>query len=151
MNPHTLGKACAYLRHILDISWAIFGHICGIYVRKPLFNWHFLGDKLSHQTKCPTFSPETKCPKLCNDASESCWKIVGTFCQLSNFVNLKANTLGKGCAFRGHVLDISWLHSDYILATIWLHFLLYLGYISATFWLHSAYIPTNSDYILATF
>ena len=41
MNPHTLGKACAYLRHILDISWAIFGHICGIYVRKPLFNWHF--------------------------------------------------------------------------------------------------------------
>ena len=152
----------AYLGYILGNFWAYLRHIC----KKTIVQLAFLGrqivpsdkmshflprDKLSHQTNCPTFSPETKCPKLCNDASESCWKIVGTFCQLSNFVNLKANTLGKGCAFRGHVLDISWLHSDYILATIWLHFLLHLGYISATFWLHSAYIPTNSDYILATF
>ena len=83
LNPHTLGKACAYLGHILDLSWAIAGHISGIYIRKPLSNWHFSGDKLSHPTKCPTFSPATKCPNLCTDAQESCWKVVGTFCRLS--------------------------------------------------------------------
>ena len=108
---------------------------------------------MSHQTKCPSFSPETKCPKLCNDASESCWKIVGTFCQLSNFVNLKANTLGKGCAFRGHVLDISWLHSDYILAAFLLHsgyITRHFGYLLTTFLLLSAYFLTIFDYILAT-
>ena len=73
-----LGKSLrvsqVYLGYIL--AWAIFGHISGIYIRKPLFNWHFSGDKMSHPTKCPTFSPVTKCPNLCTDAQESCWKVV---------------------------------------------------------------------------
>ena len=87
-----------YLGYILDNFWAYLWHI----YKKPLFNWHFSGDKLSHQTKCPTFSPATKCPNLCTDAQKSCWKIVGTFCRLSHFVNLKANTLDKYCDFREH-------------------------------------------------
>ena len=44
-------------------------------------------------------------------------KVVGTFCRLSHFVNLMPNTLGKICAFSEHVLDISWLHFDYILGS----------------------------------
>ena len=118
---------------------------------KPLFHWHFSGDKLSQGDKMSHFLPGDKMSQLMHLCTGKLWKVVGTFCRLSHFVNLKANTLGKASTFSKHVLDISWLHSDYILATIWLHFLLHLGYISATFWLHSAYIPTNSDYILATF
>ena len=106
----------AKLARIWGISWIYLGQFLAlsaaisIYKRKPLVNWHFSGDKLSHSTKCPTFSPATKFPNLWTDAQESCWKVVGSFCRLSHFVNLKANTSGKGCAFSEHVLDISWLH-----------------------------------------
>merc|ERR1711873_376265 len=47
--------------------------------------------------------------------------VVGTFCRLSHFINLMPNTLGKVCAFSEHVLDISWLHFDYILGSAGLY------------------------------
>ena len=98
----------AYLGYILGDCWPYLRHI----YKKPLSNWHFLGKKLSHPTKCPTFSLATKCPNLCTICTGKLWKVVGTFCRLSHFVNLMPNTFGKVCVFSEHVLDISWLHSD---------------------------------------
>ena len=93
---------------------------------KPLFHWHFSGDKLSQGDKMSHFLPGDKMSQHMHLCAGKLGKVFGTFCQLSHFVNWKASTLGKVCAFREHVLDISWLNSDYILAALApLVFLLY--------------------------
>ena len=78
---------------------------------KPLFHWHFSGDKLSQGDKMSHFLPGDKMSQLMHLCTGKLWKVVGTFCRLSHFVNLRANTLGKVCAFSKYVLDIFWLHS----------------------------------------
>ena len=107
---------CPTFSILIPIPWAKLGRISGIswiYLGQLPYLWHiykktivqlaFLGDKLSHPTKCPTFSLATKCPNLCTG---KLWKVVRTFCGLSHFVNLKV----------AHVLDIFWPHPDYILS-----------------------------------
>ena len=104
-----------HLGQIWDISWAIFGYISGIYIRKPLFNLHFSGDKLSHLTKCPTFSPATKCPDLCTFAQESYGKLLGHF--------VGCPTLLIWClipwAKFAHLANMYWTYLGYILTTFW--------------------------------
>ena len=130
-SPH-LANACAYLGHIWDISWAIFGHISGIYIRKPLFNLHFSGDKLSHLTKCPTFSPATKCPNLCTYAQESYGKLLGHFVGCPTLLIWRPIPWAKFA----HLANMYWTYLGYILTTFWLH----SGYLLATFLLHFGYI-----------
>ena len=137
----------AYLGHILGNFWPYLRHIH----KKTIVPLAFFGQQIVPDNKMSHFLPGDKMSQLMHLCTGKLWKVVGTFCRLSHFVNLMPNTLGKVCAFSEHVLDISWLHSGYILATFLLHF----GYISATFWLHSDYILAifwlHSDYILATF
>ena len=140
----------AYLGYILGNFWAYLRHIC----KKTIVQLAFLGRQIVPSDKLSHFLPGDKMSQLMHWCITKLWKVVGTFCRLSHFVNLMPNTLGKVCAFSEHVLDISWLHSDYILATIWLH----LGYILATlhdilatFWLHSYYFPLIFWPFLTTF
>ena len=102
----SLRVAQAYLRYILGNFWPYLRHIH----KKTIVQMAFLGDKLSHPTKCPTLSPATKCPNLYalmhRKVMESCWDIL-SIVPLCQFVE---------CAFREHLLNIFWLHSDYILS-----------------------------------
>ena len=117
------GISGIYLGQFLAISLAyIWENHCSTCIFEPQI---VPSDKMSH------FLPSDKIYQLMHLCTGKLWKVVGTFCRLSHFLNLKANTLGKVCAFSKHVLDISWLHSDYILATFRLH----SGYIVTIFWL----------------
>ena len=65
------------------------------------------------------FLPGDKMSQLMHLCTGKLWKVVG--CRLSHFANLMPYTLGKVCAFSEHVLDISWLHFDYILGSAGLY------------------------------
>ena len=137
-SPHlgqSLRVSRAYLGYILGNFWPYLWHI----YKKTIVQLAFFGRQIVPSDKMSHFLPGDKMSQLMHLCTGKLWKVVGTFCRLSHFVNLMPNTLGKVCAFSEHVLDISWLHSDYILATFLLHF----GYISATFWLDSDYIVTT--------
>ena len=161
-----------YIRESLRVSWSYLGYILGNFrpylrhvYKKIIVQLAFFGRQIVPSDKMFHFLPIDKMSQLMHLCTRELWKVVGTFCRLSHFVNLKANTLGKGCAFSKHVLDTSWLHSNsfwlhssFILAIFWLHsdhFWLHSGYISATFRLRSDIILTSfwlhSGYILATF
>ena len=125
----------AKLARIWGISWIYLGQFLalspaiGIYKRKPLINWHFSGDKLSHSTKCPTFSLATKCPNLCTHAQESYGKLLGHFVGCPTLLIWRPIPWAKFA----HLANMYWTYLGYILTTFWLH----SGYILVTFWLLS--------------
>ena len=47
---------------------------------KPLFHWHFSGDKLSQGDKMSHFLPGDKMSQLMHLCTWKLWKVVGTFC-----------------------------------------------------------------------
>ena len=132
-SPHlgqSLRVSRAYLGYILGNFWPYLWHI----YEKTIVQLAFFGRQIVPSDKMSHFLPGDKMSQLMHLCTGKLWKVVGTFCRLSHFVNLMPNTLGKVCAFSEHVLGISWLHSGWhILATFWLH----SGYILATFWLLS--------------
>ena len=48
---------------------------------KPLFHWHFSGDKLSQGDKMSHFLPGDKMSQLMHLCTWKLWKVVGTFCR----------------------------------------------------------------------
>ena len=48
---------------------------------KPLFHWHFSGDKLSQGDKMSHFLPGDKMSQLMHLCTGKLWKVVGTFCR----------------------------------------------------------------------
>ena len=108
-SPHlgqSLHVSRAYLGYILGNFWPYLWHIC----KKTIVQLAFFGRQIVPSDKMSHFLPGDKMSQLMHSCTGKLWKVVRTFCRLSHFVNLKANTSGKGCAFSEHVLDISWLH-----------------------------------------
>ena len=101
---------CMY-GYILGNFWPYLWHI----YKKNIVQLAFSGDKLSHLTKCPTFSPATKCPNLCTHAQESYGKLLGHF--------VGCPTLLIWClipwAKFAHLAKMYWIYLGYILTTFW--------------------------------
>ena len=119
-SPHlgqSLRVSRAYLGYILGNFWPYLWHI----YEKTIVQLAFFGRQIVPSDKMSHFLPGDKMSQLMHLCTGKLWKVVGTFCRLSHFVNLMPNTLGKVCAFSEHVLDISWLHFDYILGSAGLY------------------------------
>ena len=104
-SPH-LGQSLrvcrAYLGYILGNFWQYLWHI----YKKAIVQLAFFVRQIVPSDKMSHFLPGDKMSQLMHLCTGKLWKVVRTFCRLSHFVNLKANTLGKVCAFSEHVLDI---------------------------------------------
>ena len=75
---------------------------------KPLFHWHFSGDKLSQGDKMSHFLPGDKMSQLMHLCTWKLWKIVGTFCRqwkrlLGQFV---ASEKGHSQAYLGGYFSV---------------------------------------------
>ena len=75
---------------------------------KPLFLWHFLGDKLSQDDKMYHFLPGDKMSQLMHWCIGKLWKVVGTFCRqwkrlLGQFV---ASEKGQYWAYLGGYFSV---------------------------------------------
>ena len=127
-SPHlgqSLRLSRAYLGYILGNFWPYLWHI----YKKTIVQLAFFGRQIVPSDKMSHFLPGDKMSQLMHLCTGKLWKVVGTFCRLSHFVNLMPNTLGKVCAFSEH--------SNYILAAFWLH----SGYVLATLRLRSPFFP----------
>ena len=75
---------------------------------KPLFHWHFSGDKLSQGDKMSHFLPGDKMSQLMHLCTWKLWKVVGTFCRqwkrlLGQFV---ASEKGHSQAYLGGYFSV---------------------------------------------
>ena len=75
---------------------------------KPLFHWHFSGDKLSQGDKMSHFLPGDKMSQLMHLCTWKLWKVVGTFCRqwkrlLGQFV---ASEKGQYWAYLGGYFSV---------------------------------------------
>ena len=95
-SPHlgqSLRVSRAYLGYILGNFWPYLWHI----YEKTIVQLAFFGRQIVPSDKMSHFLPGDKMSQLMHLCTGKLWKVVGTFCRLSHFVNLKVNTLGKVC------------------------------------------------------
>ena len=106
-SPHlgqSLRVSRAYLGYILGNFWPYLWHI----YEKTIVQLAFFGRQIVPSDKMSHFLPGDKMSQLMHLCTGKLWKVVGTFCRLSHFVNLKV----------AHLANMYWTYFGYILSLL---------------------------------